>query len=422
MQHDLVLEGRVVTPGGIVETGVGISDGVVREIGRSVVGDRRIAAAGSLIFPGFVDIHVHMREPGWERKEDFRTGTSAAVHGGVTTLVDMPNNRKPADNPTALEEKSRLARQKGVVDVKFHGGVARDSLGALSKISGLVVGYKAYLSETTGAGPFPRSELGSLLRLVSATGKPLSVHCEDQGVIDRLKEKRGQGDGSYADSRPPEAETRSVRSVVASMEAGGRARVNVCHASTGETLSMVRRGRADGLALTCEATLHHLYYSRKAMETNPLLRTNPPLRSEEDRAGLVSGLKDGGASFLVTDHAPHLEEEKRADGLAGVPGLDDYAHVVSWLIKSQGVDPVRVAEVAAAAPARHIGLRDRGEVRPGARADLVVIDLRAPVKVRNDDVKSKCGWSPYEGIEFPGRARWVLSRGEVLMDDFEQAV
>jgi dihydroorotase len=124
-------------------------------------------------------------------------------------------------------------------------------------------------------------------------------------------------------------------------------------------------------------------------------------------------------SFLVTDHAPHTEEEKKSQGLAGVPGLDDYAHVVSWLVRDQGVDPGLAARVASASPAEFLGLGDRGEVAVGKRADMTVLDIRSPEVVRRDGLKTKCGWSPYEGREFPGRARWTMVQGRVLLDDGE---
>ena len=421
MEHDLVLEGRVVTPGGILETEVGVTEGVVRELRRGLRGAKRIRTEGCLIFPGFVDMHVHLREPGWERKEDFLTGSEAAVHGGVTTVADMPNNPTPTDTPEALRTKASLSR-KSQVDVRFYGGIPRGSPEDLSKIASGVVGYKLYLSETTGAGRFPAGEMLRVFKLVSETGKPLSVHCEDQSVIDEAA-RRLEGESRpdlYADARPPESETKAVREVVDNLRGAGTLRANVCHASTAETVSIVKKAREGGLSLRCEAALHHLYFTRRSMLENRLLRTNPPLRREEDREALVDGLRAGTVSFLVTDHAPHLVEEKLERGMAGVPGLDDFAHVVSWLVRSRGVDPVRIAEAASSNPAGHLGLGDRGKVAKGARADFAVLDLRSPEVVKNDGVRTKCGWSPYEGAEFPGRARWVVRGGELLMDDFEQ--
>jgi dihydroorotase len=423
MEHDLVVAGKVVSHDGVQEMEIGISDGKIAEMKRQgLAGARTIKAGRALIFPGFIDIHVHMREPGWEQKEDFRTGSEAAVHGGVTTVVDMPNNPRPATNLAALREKARLASKKALVDVKLYGGVVYKELDELQKVSSLVVGYKLYLAKTTGNLTFPPSELEKAFELIAGTRRPASLHCEDQGVIDeRTRELAGEKRSDvYNDMRPPEAEIESVKRVVAALKTAPRLRVNVCHASTMETLSIVSAAKSRGAHLQCEAALHHLYFDRSEVLENPLLRTNPPLRSERDRAALLEGLKDGRVSFLVTDHAPHLREEKLSDGLSGVPGLDDYGHLVSWLIRKGEVDPTVVARVASSNPASFIGLTDRGRIEVGKRADFSILDIWSPEVVRAESVRSKCGWSPYEGIEFPGKTRWTIRGGEPLLDDYEQ--
>ena len=421
MEHDLVLEGRVVTPSGLQDTELGVSDGLIAQVGHGLRGSRRIKTERCLIFPGFVDMHVHLREPGWEYKEDFRTGTEAAAHGGVTTVVDMPNNPAPTTTRAALELKSQLAGEKAVVDVKFYGGVVADGLELIPEMADGVVGYKVYLSETTGTRAFPQSELSRAFGTTAATKRPVSLHCEDQSLIDRRRvELEGvERPDLHCDLRPPEAEVESVKGVVSALRGAKGVRANVCHASVGETVSMVKNARAEKISLHCEATLHHLYFNRRAMLEDPMLKTNPPLRWEQDRQALVNGMKDGGISFLVTDHAPHTEDEKRERGLAGVPGLDDFGHVVSWLIREQGVEPAVIAKVASSNPARYLGLDDRGEVAVGRRADFTILDIHSPEKVNRDDLRSKCAWSPYEGREFPGRIRWTISRGDALLDDYE---
>ncbi len=423
MKHDLVVAGKVVSPSGVREMEIGISNGRIAEMKRQgLTGTTIIKAGRALIFPGFIDIHVHMREPGWEQKEDFRTGSEAAVHGGVTTVADMPNNPRPATDRAALREKAKLASKKALVDVRFYGGVVYKELDELRRISSLVAGYKLYLAKTTGNLTFPPSELEEAFAIIAGTGRPASLHCEDQGIIDERTKKLAaeKRPDVCCDMRPAEAEVESVRRVVAALRTAPKLRANVCHASTEETLSTVSAARSQGAHLQCEAALHHLYFDRREMLENPLLRTNPPLRPERDRAALLEGLKDGRVSFLVTDHAPHLRDEKLSDGLSGVPGLDDYGHIVSWLIRKGEVDPTVVARVACSNPASFIGLKDRGQIKVGERADFSILDISSPEVVRAEDVRSKCGWSPYEGIEFPGRTRWTIRGGEPLLDDCEQ--
>ncbi|MDA4126704.1 MAG: dihydroorotase [Thaumarchaeota archaeon] len=422
MEHDLVIQGTVVDREGLRSLEVGVSGGIISEVKRQgVKGARRIRAERSLIFPGFIDIHVHMREPGWEYKEDFRTGSLAALHGGVTTVVDMPNNPVPTTTRSALDEKRRLAEAKSLVDVKFYFGVLGENLKDLANVVDRVSGYKIYLSKTTGSDAFPESELGHAFEQIAGTGRPVSLHCEEQSVIDKMQiELDGVSRPDvHCDLRPPEAEVESVKKVVAALSRVHDLDANVCHASAGETISIVRKARAGGVRLHCEAALHHLYFNRKAMLENRMLKTNPPLRREEDRKALLGGVVDGTVSFLVTDHAPHTMDEKTSLGLSGVPGLDDYGHVVSWLAAEQNVDPLVIARLTSSNPARFAKLGDRGEISVGKRADITIVDLHSPEKVRSDSVRSKCGWSPYEGKEFPGRVRWTIRGGEPLMDDFE---
>jgi dihydroorotase len=422
MEHDLVLEGKVVLPSGVEEMEVGVSEGRIAELRKyGLKGDRRIRGERSLIFPGFVDIHVHLREPGWEYKEDFRSGSRAALHGGVTTVVDMPNNLVPASTPQLLDEKKRLASAKALVDVGFYGGILEGRVDELEKIAGQVVGYKLYLARTTGDLLFPEDEMEEVFGLIGKLPLPVSLHCEDQSVLDR-KERELAGvtrPDVYCDLRPPEAEIKSVAKVLERLRKTVGPRANVCHASTRETVRMLSEARAGGLQVECEASLHHLYFNRKAMMSNGLLKTNPPLRSEDDREALVKGLSERGVSFLVTDHAPHTLDDKSNLDSAGVPGLDDFAHVVSWLVKQNGIDPITISKLACSNPAEFAGFSDRGTIEVGKLADFAVLDLNSSEKVRTDGIMSKCGWSPYEGAEFPGRTRWAVKRGEVLLDEFE---
>jgi len=412
-----------VSPSEVRELEVGISDGRIAEIRKQgLKGEKTIRAGRALIFPGFIDLHVHMREPGWEKKEDFRTGSEAAVHGGVTTVVDMPNNPRPATTPEVLREKSMLAREKALVEVLFYGGVDGSKLDGISAISKFVVGYKFYLAESTGNLMFPPSELERAFALIAPSGKPASLHCENQEIIDQMTKKLAGETRSdiHCDIRPPSAEVESVKTVVGALRAFHKLRANICHASTRGALEAVREARAEGLAIDCEATLHHLYYDRREMVTNPMLKTNPPLRAEPDRAALLKGLGEGVVTFLVTDHAPHLRVEKLEEGASGVPGLDDFGHVVSWLMLKVGVDPTTISRVACKNPASFLGLRDRGLIEVGLRADLSILDVRSPEVVKAEDIRSKCGWSPYEGKEFPGRIRWTVRGGEPLLADYEQ--
>lgn len=414
MRYDLVVEGRTVTARGMDELQVGVTGGRIAALRKGgLSGERTIRAEGCVVFPGFIDAHVHMREPGWEAKEDFRTGSMAAIHGGVTTVIDMPNNKVPATTVGVLREKARLARAKALVGVFLFGGVVAENLGRLGSMRDEVVGFKVYLAETTGGLTFPSELLGEAMSAIGKAGRPASVHCEDQSVIDAANAASG---GSHVLRRPPLAETRAVSEALA---ARGSTRLNVCHVSTARALAAIGRVRRRG-GVACEATLHHLLLDERAARKNRLLRTNPPLRTARDRAALVDGLRSGGVDFLVTDHAPHTLEDKRA-GAAGVPGLDNYANAVSWLVADAGFPPESIPRFTSANQAAFFGLAGRGEIRVGARADLAVLSMKSEDRVSRDELQTKCGWSPYEGMVFPGRARWTVVGGRVALDDFQLA-
>jgi len=420
MEHDLIVEGLAATPSGVEPLQIGITDGKIAELKRSgLKAGRRLRDERCVIFPGFIDVHVHLREPGWEHKEDFLTGTMAAVHGGVTTLFDMPNNPEPADSREALARKAELSKGK-VADVMFFGGVRRDRLSAIPSIKELVVGYKIFMSQTTGSAPFPLSKLREALEVIGSTSKPASVHAEDQSVIDAASSevKASSAPDRYADARPPEAEVGAVRELLSVLtRCSADVRVNVCHVSTSSALNLIRGARRSGANVVCEATLHHLFFTRRDMLRSPMLRTNPPLRTDGDRRALLEGLAGGSVDFLVSDHAPHTREEKLSSGAAGVPGLDNYGNIVSWLIKKRGLSPSTVSMVTSANQARFFRLHDRGSITVGARADLAVLDLDSPETASADSVRSKCGWSPYEGKRFPGRVKWTVSAGRVVYED-----
>lgn len=419
MEHDLVVEGRAVTSRGLEELQFGVDAGkIVRAKRQGLRGARKISAEGCLIFPGFIDVHAHLREPGWEYKEDFATGTAAAVHGGVTTVFDMPNNPVPATDLKSILRKEQLSKKRAHVDVKFLGGVTDRSLRDISAMKRHVVAYKIYLAKSTGGMLLSTRLLTGALEKIAETGRPASVHCEDQSEIEEIARRGGNRAASHGVLRPPRTETDSVRRVLAAQTEGP---VNICHLSTGESVGLVSAARKRHQRVGAEATLHHLYFSASDLMKDRMLRTNPPLRTEKDREALFRGLEDGSVDFLVTDHAPHTEDDKMEGNASGVPGLDNYANLVTWLME-RGLDPAVVLGITSRNQARFFGLEDRGALEPGMRADFTILDTKAEETVTRDSVRSKCGWSPYEGRSFPGRARWTISAGRVLMDDFELAL
>ena len=417
--HNLVVAGRVVNPEWVseCEAQIGIDDGKITAVKKQGLrGERRVeAAAGCLIFPGFIDIHVHLREDSsheWDYKEDFMTGTAAAVHGGVTTVVDMPNTPLPGVNSERIRAKHELARRKSDgqarIDIFFYGAVTESNLNlnAVAEMQDEVVAYKIFLAETTGGLKIREETLPKAFEAVAATSKPATIHCDESelSAVERVL---------------------SAASQTASQTASqSGAKINLAHVSAYESLRLLKwfKSKSKSKNFYCEVTPHHLFFNETdALEKGAFLKMNPRLRSEENRRLLLNAFKNGEIDFLATDHAPHTKEEKAGSGSgseasapAGVPNLDTYGNFVAWLILRCGVSPKLISRVCSSNPARFLGLTDRGRVEVGKRANLTVLDLQKSVKIRSDDLQTKCGWSPFEGYEFPGAVKHTIFNGVVL--------
>ncbi len=434
MPHDLIVEGRVVNPEGIYDAQIGIQGGYITEIKKQgLKGERKIEVRGCFVFPGFIDIHAHLREDSshkWDYKEDFKSGTAAALHGGITTVVDMPNTPLPGINSERIRKKKELARSKskGLIDIFFCGGVTESNMNAIAEMQKEVVAYKIYLAETGGLY-IEAETLPKAIKAVEATSKPAVVHCEDQRVIERREEElkvkceEWSRKEIHSELRPEEAELSAVKKVLAAASASADTKINIAHVSVYETLRIIRRYKK----VHCEVTPHHLFFSKDdVLAKKAFLKTNPPLRTEENRRRLLEAFKEGEIDFLVTDHAPHTREEKASDILeapAGVPNLDTYGNFVAWLIVCCGVHPELISRVCSYNPALFLGLNDRGRIEVGKRANLTILDLdvanQKQVKISSEHLYTKCAWSPFEGYEFPGTVRHTIFNGVVVSEDDE---
>ena len=425
MLHDLIIEGKIVNPYAIHDAQIAIDNGYITAIRKQgLKSERKIEARRCLIFPGFIDLHAHLREDSshkWDYKEDFKSGTAAAVHGGITTVIDMPNTPLPCISSDRLIKKKELARTEGVIDILFYGGVSDSNINTIATMQKEVIAYKIYLAETTGGLYIGDDVLPKAIAAVEATAKPLVIHCEDQRVIEKVRKGLKVNLLAHSELRPEEAELSAVKKVLAaaSGDIKTKIKIDIAHVSVYRTLDLI------GKRFHCEVTPHHLFFTKKDVQANAFLKVNPPLRSEENRLLLLDAFKSGKIDFLVTDHAPHTKEEKAREFLeapAGVPNLDTYGNFVAWLIVHCGVPPMLIARVCAYNPAMFLGLHDRGSIEVGKRANLSILDIHKPVKISSERLYTKCKWSPFEGYEFPGAVRHVISNGAVVTEDEESLI
>lgn len=386
MIYDLVISGRIVSSERIHEGSIGIKGRTIEKIAEEKLnGKKEISLPDtSFIFPGFIDCHVHLREDAsgkWNYKEDFLTGSKAAIHGGVTTVADMPNTPEPAINKERILEKIKLAK-KSKIGILFYGGVVSENLDKLKEMADLVCGYKIYVAETTGKLLLKKENLGDALRIISETGKPVVFHCS----VDDLKE-------------------------ILELCKKHNAKTHIAHVSKKEEIEIITRYK-DKMQLTCEATPHHLYFSEKDFEKNNLLRVKPELGSEEDKEALMDALKRGTIDILATDHAPHTLEDKK-QGASGLPELDAYGNFVSWLLNKMKAE--QIAQLIKNA-ADFLEINDIGQIKENYIANLTVLNSEE-TKIENKNLYTKCGWSPFEGLTFPGKVIYTIHHGKIMMKD-----
>ncbi len=394
---DIVISGKCVDPiNGVFDAFVGVRNGKIERLSdKGIDGKIYVQLTSSqLLFPGFIDPHVHLREPGWEHKEDFETGSKAAIHGGVTAVGDMPNLPEPIINKERLLKKMALAK-KSLIDIVHFGGVGKE-LGEINNLAPLVPAFKIYTAKSTGELTLGSwNNIEEAARIISKLGKPITFHCEEQPIIDKDP------------SRPREAEIVAVKKVIALCRKHG-IKANIAHISVKESAEIVNENMGQ-MQLTCEVTPHHMFFTKNDVK-NSLLKMNPPLREKKDCEALIKSVRDG-SCMLATDHAPHTIAEKNSSNPAGVPGLDTYGNFVLWLMVEKKASPETLSKVTSLNAARYLSLNDRARIKEGSAADLVILDKKGSTDIRNTDMKTKCGWSPFDGITFPGRISAVVRKG-----------
>ena len=408
---DVVVKGRCYTDGRPVLQCIGIEDGKVAAIAGNLDGDTVYDFGSKLVIPGAVDIHVHMRDPGATHKEDFASGSLAALHGGVTCVLDMPNTMPATVTLDALTEKKRIAASKSYTDFGLFAGVRPGTdIESLSREG--AIGFKLYMAGTTGDQLAVSLEsVKDELRSIAATGKVLAVHAEDE----RLRKK--DAESSLVDhlrNRGNECETSAVRKLRDVAIEG--LRVHVCHVSARESLPLLR-GASN---LTSEVTPHHLLLDVDA-QLNSYGKVNPPLRRRQDRQAIFAALKEGAFDAIASDHAPHTVEEKQEDfdfAPCGMPGVETTLPLMMQLVRERHMTLQNLVRVMCERPAQIHGL-NKGRIEVGYDADLVVLDTGESREIRADNLHSKCAWTPYDGMNgmFP---KAVFLRGEIMIEDGAQ--
>ena len=442
MSADLVIKnGTVVTSEQTFKGGVAIKDGRFVAIGTDdslPQGKEEIDAKGRHILPGIIDGHVHFREPGLSHKEDFMTGSTAAVCGGVTTIMDMPNVMPPTADADKVREKIKIAEGRFLTDHAFFAVVVQTNIDQILPMAEAgVIGYKIFFGETIGNLPFPDD--GACLdafRLMAESKLPLGIHAENRQIMahytNRLKAE-GKNDPVYWEaSRPALCEAESVHHAIFFAETFGT-KLHVYHTSSKQAAWMVRDAKARGLRVTAETGPHYLLREPKDMEkVGSLLKMNPPVRTRDHGEVLWDGLINGYIDMIATDHSPHTLEEKGSDlmgkmtkpaiwdCISGFCGVETAVPLILTEVNKGRMTLNQYVKVTSENPAKVWQIYPKkGAIRLGSDGDVTIVDMNKEGVIDVNKLHSKSKPSPWHGWKYKGAPVYTIVRGHVQMRDGE---
>lgn len=389
---------------------------------------RIVNADGLYLFPGMIDDQVHFREPGLTHKEDLEAGSKAAVAGGITSFIEMPNTMPQAVTIEELEKKFSRAAKVSWANYSFMMGGTNDNIKEVLKVDPkMVAGLKLFLGSSTGNMLVDDEKV--LEEFFTKSPLLISVHCEDEQIIqDNTKKYTEEYNGEIPIEKHPEIRsaeacyTSSSKAVALAKKTG--ARLHVFHVSTGiETKLFSNKKPLKDKKITAEVCVHHLWFSDKDYaEKGTRIKWNPAVKTEKDRDELWKALLDDRIDVIATDHAPHTIEEKNKTYLEAPSGGPLVQHALVALLEMHHRGKIsleKIVEKTAHNPAILFEIKDRGYIRTGYKADLVLVDLNAPWTVKKENIFYKCGWSPFEGTTFKSRVTHTIVNGELVYEKFK---
>jgi dihydroorotase len=422
MAHRTLITGaQVALPGGIRPARVLIEGGTILGIDPPVQThcDEQVDATGLHLIPGVIDDQVHFREPGLEHKEDLHTGSLACAKGGVTTFLEMPNTQPGTITIEALHDKLDRAAGKSVVNFGFFIGATVDNLAVL-QAARRTPGIKIFIGSSTGS--LLVDQQAALERIFAETTLPICAHCEDESTVRANRDRLGP--------EPSLADHSRIRDHAAALIATQRAvdlahrhrhRFHVLHVSTAEEVEFLR-SRPDWV--TAEACPHHLFFQiEDYARLGTRVQMNPSIKTAQDNTALWQGLRDGVIEVIATDHAPHTLEEKAQAYPKSPSGLPAVENSLALMLNAAAQGRCTLEQIVSwmcAAPARVWDLKNKGEIREGYDADLVLVDLQKTQTIRDEEQLTKSRWSPWHGETLTGwpvrtwvNGRTVFSNGQV---------
>jgi dihydroorotase len=414
----IVTGGTLVDPTGMSIRDLGIAGGKIAEIGdfsRASAGET-IDATGLHILPGVIDTQVHFREPGLTHKEDLETGSRAAVLGGVTAVFEMPNTDPPTTSAEVLADKMARAKGRMHCDYAFWvGGTAENwrDVPELERLPG-AAGIKVFMGSSTGS--LLVAEDAGIAAILGQTRRRAAFHSEDESRLNERKDLRVPGDASsHPIWRDEEAALRATDRLLR-IARQKRAAVHVLHVSSGGKMDLLAAHKD---IASVEVTPHHLTLSAEDYaRLGTKLQMNPPIRDARQREKLWFGVEQGIADILGSDHAPHTLEEKAKpypESPSGMPGVQTLVPIMLDHVNKGRLSLLRFVDMTSAGPARLFGIAGKGRIVVGFDADFTIVDLKRRAVIDNHWIASRCGWTPYDGMEVQGWPVGTIIRGSRAM-------
>ena len=396
-----------------------LTDGeVIAKIGQSIDGDadKVYDFSGQHIFPGFVDVHVHLREPGFEYKETIATGTKASARGGFTTVCSMPNLNPVPDSMANLREQLDIIEKDAVIEVLPFASLTKGQKG--ERISDMEVMAK-FVAGFSDDGKGVQEEDMMRLCMIKARnlGKIISAHCEDEALL--------HGgyihDGEYAKANGhkgicSESEWGPIKRDIELLKET-KAPYHVCHVSAKESIELIRNAKKDGIDITCETGPHYLVFNDMDLKEDGGYKMNPPIRGKDDQAALIEAIKDGTVDMIATDHAPHSAEEKSKGltSLNGIVGIEtSFPVMYTTFVKTEEITLDRLIELMSKNPAKRFGIES--EIKEGAKANFTVFNLDDEYEINPDDFLSKGKSMPFGGMKVYGKCLLTVSKGRIAYE------
>ncbi len=417
-----VVGGRLFRAGRFEEGDLLIEGERIAAVGRrgEFAGARTIDAKGCAVLPGLLDVHVHFREPGLERKEGWAHGSRGALHGGATAVLEIQNNPPLTTSLDLLLERERVVEASSRVDFGLFPNLMETSVDALRAMGPRVPGFKLFMGGSTGVGGVTDYGLmRDLFRGARDAGRPVVVHAEEESILRRNASRMPKATArEHHLVRSEEAETVSIAAAIELAAATG-ASLHVFHVSTRRGAELLAQARASGLDVHGSTCPHYLLLTHEdSASLGNLLKVNPSVKEARDRDGLCERVADGTIAAIGTDHAPHPMEEKQlpyAQAPSGLPSVDLLLPLLLEIAR-RGVPLGRLLDSATRDAARCFAVEGKGQLEIGFDADVVIVDLEEAREVRGAELPSRSRWTPFEGRTLHGFPRVVLRRGRVALD------